>query len=226
MTQPASVADVLERMRAIDAALDPSDGVAVFSRVYRQVTERVAELLAGHATFHDDAFMAELDVRFAALWFEAHDARAGAVPKAWSPLLEARRRRGLLPIQYALAGMNAHIEHDLPVAVVACCEARGRTPTSPGVREDYERVNDLLAEVEAGIRRSFLTMVGQAADDHLGPVAHVVSSWNIEKARDIAWVTTLALWQLRHVDPLEAAYRRSLARTVGMGSRLLLTPMR
>ena len=38
---------------------------------------------------------------------------------------------GILPIQFALAGMNAHIENDLPLAVVATCTARRRTPTSP-----------------------------------------------------------------------------------------------
>ena len=82
----------------------------------------------------------------------------------------------MLPVQFALAGMNAHIEHDLPVAVVATCESRGTDPTSPGVREDHESVNDLLAEVEGGIRRSFLSDVGRSADDRLAPVAHLVSS--------------------------------------------------
>ncbi len=121
--------------------------------------------------------------------------------------------------------MNAHIEHDLPVAVVATCAARGLTPTTRGVREDYELVNDLLADVEGEIRRSFLTKVGKAADGHLGPVAHLVSAWNIDKARDLAWANTLALWELRRVERVAKRYAGALARTVGMGSRLLLTPL-
>jgi hypothetical protein len=169
--------------------------------------------------------MADLDMRFADLWFAAYDAPGHDVPRAWAPLFHDRLERGVLPIQFALAGVNAHIEHDLPVAVVRTCEAHGRTPHSPGVRDDYEKVNDLLAEVEGEIRRSFLTEVEQSVDDHLGPVAHLVSSWKIEQAREVAWVNVQTLWELRRLDFLQDAYAGALARTVGMGSRLLLTSL-
>lgn len=223
MTNPATVAVVIERMRAIDAELPRRDGVGVFNRLYLRVTEQVLARLAEGGFFHDDEFMASLDVAFADLWFEAYDASSRRMPKAWAPLFAARDERGVLPIQFALAGMNAHIEHDLALAVVRTCRAHGRSPASPGVHHDYELVNDLLAGVEAEIRRSFLTEVGQAVDDRLRPVAHLVSSWNIDRARDIAWVNALALWELRRIDFLLDRYAGALARSVGMGSRLLLT---
>ena len=119
----------------------------------------------------------------------------------------------------------AHIEHDLPLAVIDTCTARRRTPTSQGVQEDYEKVSELLADVEADIRRSFLTEVEQSVDDHLEPVAHLISSWNIDKARDFAWLNVQTLWELRRVRTLFDAYAATLARTVGMGSRLLLTSL-
>ena len=224
MSDLQTVEDVVARMLTIDDALDARDGVAVFNHVYLRVTRLVQARLSG-GTFHDDAFMAELDIRFAMLWLAAHDAPSRDVPRAWEPLFDRRRSAGLLPIQFALAGMNAHIEHDLPLAVVATCAARGRKPTSAGVRDDYEKVNDLLAEIEAEIRRSFLSQAAQAADDSLTPVVHLVSSWNIDKARDVAWVNTNTLWELRHIEMLRKAYAAGLARTVGMGSRLLLTPV-
>ena len=65
---------------------------------------------------------------------------------------------------------------------------------------------------------------GREVDDHLGPVIHLVSSWKIDKARDVAWVNVETLWALRHVGPLADRYRAALARTVGMASRCLLTP--
>ena len=224
MSEVSSVAEVLARLRAIDTELDSRDGVAVFNRVYLRVTELVLERL-DEGVFHDDAFMAELDIRFARLWFGAYDAEADSIPHAWAALFERRTDDRLLPIQFALAGMNAHIEHDLAVAVVATCESHGRSPSSPGVHDDYERVNGLLADIEAEIRRSFLTEVELAIDAHLGPVAHLVSSWNIDKARDIAWVTVNTLWELRPIGFLADAHRAGLARTVGMGSRFLLTPL-
>lgn len=209
-------------MRAIASETPPGDGAGVFNSVYRRVTDNVLERLAQGNVFSDDAFMSELTVRFAAFWFAAYDAH-DTKPRAWAPLFAVRSRRGVLPIQFALAGMNAHIEHDLPFAVVSTCTARRRTPTSPGVRDDYEKINDLLADAEAEIRRSFLTELEQAVDDHLSPVAHLVSSWSIDKARDFAWLNAQTLWELRRTNHLHKAYSEGLARTVGMGSRFLLT---
>ena len=77
---------------------------------------------------------------------------------------------------------------------------------------------------EAEIRRSFLDEVGRAADDRLAPVAHLVSSWSIEKARDVALLNARTIWELRRTPALKAAYLHGLAHTVGMGSRLLLAP--
>ncbi|OBF33849.1 hypothetical protein A5724_01580 [Mycobacterium sp. ACS1612] len=219
-----SVADVLARMRVIDSQTSAGDGVAVFNRVYLRVTEMIADRLASGGVFHDDAFIADLDVRFADYWFAAYDA-ADAKPKAWAPLFDARGNPKLLPIQFALAGMNAHIEHDLAFAVVTTCAARRLTPESEGVQQDFDKVNELLASVEAEIRRSFLTDVEQSIDDHLGPIAHLVTSWNIEKARDFAWLSARTLWELRRTRYLFDAYAATLAGTVGMGSRLLLTAL-
>ena len=92
------------------------------------------------------------------------------------------------------------------------------------MRRDYEAVNGLLADVEADIRRSFLDEVGTRIDDEIGPVVHLVSSWKIDKARDIAWASTETLWALRETSFLRTTFEASLAHTVGMTSRLLLTP--
>lgn len=217
-----TVPEVLSRMRTIAAETPPGDGAGVFNSVYQRVTETMLQRLNVGDFFSDAAFMTEMTVRFASYWFAAYDAH-DHIPKAWEPLFAVRSRRGVLPIQFALAGMNAHIEHDLPLAVNDTCTARQRTPTDPGVRDDYEKINDLLAEAEAAIRRSFLTELEQAVDDHITAVAHLVSSWSIEKARDFAWLNTQTLWELRRVNRLYRAYTVGLAHTVGMGSRFLLT---
>jgi hypothetical protein len=225
---PTTLADIIERLRSIDVECPPGDGVAVFNRVYLTVTQRIAELLSsvpGSPTWSDPAMIADLDVRFARLWLEAYDTVVAGdpAPAPWAPLFEARSG-GRWPIQYALAGMNSHIEHDLPLAVVRTCEARGLE--TDDVWRDYEAVNDVLAEVEADIRRSFLTEVGRAADEHVGPVVHLVSAWKIDKARDVAWVTAETLWALRRTEFLRERFVAGLGATVGMGSRVLLTPTR
>ncbi len=227
MSLPDTVPEVLERLRGIERDLPRTDGAAVFNRVYLQVTELVAAELEEAGGFEDLAFMAELDVRFANLWLAAHDAAAAGdrVPAAWKPLFEARERPGLLPIQFALAGMNAHIENDLPLAVVETCRARGVTPREPFVHRDFEAVNDLLARVESEIRRSFLTEVGQRLDEHVGALLHLVSAWKIDKARELAWVNVETLWATASLGPLHQRYVDVLEQTVGMTSRYLLTPV-
>ena len=224
MASAGSVQDVVRRLRRIAAELPPDDGAAVFNRMYLTVTESVAAGLARGTVFTDPEFMEHLDVTFASLWIEAYDADGHDVPKAWAALFERRRDLGVLPVQFALAGMNSHIGHDLAVAVVETCRQRGTSPTRPGIRDDFEAVNRLLAASESQIRRSFLTAAGQELDDRVGPVVHLVSSWKIDKARDVAWVNVEAMWAIRRSVRLAARYRSALARTVGMGSRLLLTP--
>ena len=223
-TAGTSVHDLIARLRGIDDELPRDDGAAVFNRMYLTVTENVASGLVGGTVFLDPEFMEHLDVTFASLWLEAYDADAHAVPRAWAALFERRRNPAVLPIQFAIAGMNSHIGHDLAVAVIQTCRAFGRSPHADGVRDDYEAVNRLLAASESGVRRSLLTPVGHAVDDHLGPVVHLINSWKIDKARDAAWVNVEALWAIRHLGTLADRYTAALARSVGMASRCLLTP--
>jgi hypothetical protein len=203
------VAAVIERLHRIDEELPGSDGAAVFNRVYLTVTEEVAAGLERAQVFRDPVFMTHLDVTFAGLWLGAYDATDHDVPKAWAALFERRHDRS----------------HDLPVAMVRTCSDLGASPHDAGVRDDYEKVNDLLAACEAKIRRSFLTEAAQAAEAHIGAVAHLISSWKIDRARDAAWVNVEALWSMRSLGALADRYRESLARTVGMTSRCLLTPL-
>ena len=223
---PTTVPQVIDRLRTIGESLPATDGVAIFNAMYLEVTERIAAGL-GTGAFRDDAFMTELDVRFARLWLSAYDAGSAdvAVPAAWAPLFEERRTTGLLRVQFALAGMNAHIEHDLPLAVVGTCVARDVDLGDRAVREDYDAVNALLASVEGEIRRSFLTAIGQHVDDEVGPLVHLVSAWNIDKARDLAWVSAETIWAMRDLARLSARFVAMLGHTVGMASRYLLTPV-
>ena len=63
-------------------------------------------------------------------------------------MLSARYAIGVDRIQFALAGMNAHINHDLSLALLATDQQRNVEPdlASPQ-HEDYEAVNGLLIRV-------------------------------------------------------------------------------
>ena len=116
--------------------------------------------------------------------------------------------------------MNAHINHDLAVAVVTTCRRARREPAT--MHDDYERINELLATVVRPIRQSFLDSLVVEAGAPLSPLADLVSAWSIDNARDAAWVHARTMWELRNVRPLTEAYRRTLGRTVGLVGRQML----
>jgi hypothetical protein len=225
-----SVPDVIERLRAIESASPRSNGVACFARLYREVTEGVnAEL--ERQTVADARFIAQLDVCFAGLFFSAFEAyrrEPGSEPPAWRPLFAGQSAHGVAPLQFALAGMNAHINRDLPVALVTTCRAltldlRESTPE----HADFVRVNTLLAQVEQRIKRSYVTGWLGAVDrlvHRVHRIDDIVAMWDVARARDAAWTTAQALWAL-HGDPaLESEFLATLDRMVGLASRGFLIP--
>jgi hypothetical protein len=221
-----TIEDVLARMRAIQASLEPRDGVGRFNRAYLHTTEAVRDhVVAGF--FHDAGFVESLDVIFAARYFAAVDAAAAGqkVDPAWRPLFASRHDARVQPIQFVVAGMNTHINHDLPIAVVDTCRARSTHPRADHIPSDYRKVNEVLEKVEAEIRRSLLDELERELDEQIEPLIHLVSSWSTTQAREAAWIRAQVLWLLQD-DPW--LYEQSIgttARTVGMTSRHLLTPL-
>jgi Family of unknown function (DUF5995) len=218
---------VVAALPAIVAALPADDGVAAFTRLYLAVTQAVQRSVRAE-TFEDRPFLARLDVVFASLFLDALRAAAGGrtVPRAWAPLLESRGRRGVIPLQFALAGMNAHINRDLPLALVETCDERGIELRRRSAQyRDFRRVDPLLAATEARVKTELLTRQLAAADVALGQVDDVLAMWKVERAREAAWCNAEALWALRGRPQLRAGFVRTLDRTVGFGGRGLLRPL-
>ncbi|MYS24591.1 hypothetical protein GA0115240_16595 [Streptomyces sp. DvalAA-14] len=219
---PADVGQVLSRMRALNSVLPHGDGVAVFNRVYLSVTEELRARLAARA-FADVYAAGELAVRFAGRYLAAvEDDLAGRRPPAcWRPLLRLRAHRGIRPIQFALAGINAHVGHDLALAVVDTCRATDRELRT--LEGDFDRVGEVLTGIEERVREEL--MPGPDVLDRADPLTHVVGAWSLERARDAAWAAARLLWALREADD---AYRECVLRLdagVGLVGRFLLTPL-
>lgn len=217
----SSIADVVKVMRQIDAALDNHDGLKWFNLLYLKVTESV---LTAPPNWEDAAWLTRLDVVFANLYFDA--LLQPDTARAWRPLLQARQRPGIARIQFALAGMNAHINHDLPIAVVQTCTERGIAPAegTPQHR-DFERVNPLLATVEGEVKSFLATGIVGLADQAFGRIDDVIAMWNVQKARATAWNNAEVLWHLRDAQLPRKMFERNLENLVGLASRGLLLPV-
>lgn len=218
-----SVPEAIARMEEIEAALPAADGLACFNRMYLDVTRQVYSQL-GQGFYTDPAFMTRLDVDFANLYFAAADLAGdpAAVPLAWRPLVERRGEAGIEPIQFALAGMNAHINHDLPIAMVSACTDLATSPGAGQHFTDYQKVDQLLDEAEQAIRESFESRPERAIDHHLSAVATLTCNWCINTARDMAWDNARLLWALRGDPHAHGLFLDSLAASTAVASRMLL----
>ena len=162
---------------------------------------------------------------FANLYFAAADTAGttGAVPLAWRPLVARRAVAGIEPVQFALAGMNAHINHDLPLAMVSTCTALATAPEAGPHFADYQKVDQLLEGAEQSIRQSFESVAELAADRHLAAVANLIATWTINGARDMAWNNCLLLWAVRDDPIARGLFLGTLAASTALASRMLLT---
>lgn len=222
-TLDATVHDVIARMRALDAALPADDGVAVFNRVYLAVTQEV-DLRIDTGRFPDARAARTLDLRFAERYLAAVDAAATdrRPPACWRPLFQMRRHPGVRPLQFALAGINAHIGHDLALAVVDACRDLGCEPAD--LADEYEQVGDLLVALEEHLREEL--MPGPDLLQIADPLTHLLGSWSLERARDATWTAARALWALRRLPDVAGEFADRLDTAVGFAGRMLLTPLR
>jgi hypothetical protein len=211
----ASIADVIARMEAIDGALPAGDGLKWFNLLYLMVTQQV-EAASPAGTWKDPLWLTRLDVVFAQLYFDAvanWTSHAATVPSSWQALFEARFTAGIDRIQFALAGMNAHINHDLALALLQAGGPLNLAPfaTSPE-HDDFEAVNGLL---EAALPQAltFLAtgLLGEAAQD-TGKIGRFLAIWNVRAARDLAWDVAVKL------NPLDG-----LARTIALAAQDQIT---
>jgi hypothetical protein len=226
-TPVSTAAEVLSVLGEIVDALPPADGIRAFSRLYQAVTTDVRDFL-GMTTFSNPAWVDRLDAEFANLYFGAlklfvHE--SPDTPRAWYPLF-ANRGEPRAALQFAVAGMNAHINRDLPVALVAACEKTGvelsrRTPEY----RDFLAVNPLLAGVEDRIKSEFLTGGLAVADHLLGRLDDMVANFSVVEARAGAWSHGEALWALRGSHLLSTTFLDALDGLVGFASRGLLLPV-
>lgn len=189
-TPPGTIDDVLRMMQQIDELLANGDGLKWFNRLYMMVTKEV-DFSPPPGGWEDAIWLLRLDVVFASFYFRAvAGSLDGSVATAssWCALMEARHAPGIDRILFALAGMNAHINHDLALALLETDRERNVVPQNGSPQHtDYQTVNELLNNVmPAALQMLAVGILGLAAQD-TGKIGRVLAFWNICKARDLAW---------------------------------------
>jgi hypothetical protein len=228
-TKPQSISDVLRILHVIDSTCDDRDGLKWFNRLYLQVTEAIVErLAAGDGEFANPEWLRQLDVQFARLYFSALQSSLSeqATPSCWQVMFKSRDQSSIARIQYALAGVNAHINHDLPEAIVATCQITSTTPDEGGTLDnEYTALNSTLDQL---VESAKLTLSVRLLGDSLPPVSHledVIAAWNVSAARESAWDSAQQLWLLRTTPALSSSFMGVLDGFTTVINKVLLVPV-
>jgi hypothetical protein len=226
-TPPASIAGVLELIEKIDTTCIPGDGLRWFNSLYAEVTQAIETRVAG-AGFSDPTWISELDAQFAKLYFNAlYAGLTGApCPGSWQALFACRADTRIARIQFALAGVNAHINHDLPEALVATCGATATPPLHVSIQyRDYTAVNMTLdGIIETAKKALYVRLLG----DPLPVVSHLedtIAAWSMSAARESAWNNAEILWHLQSTPVLASSFLDNLDGLTTVAGKALLVPV-
>jgi hypothetical protein len=224
---PATIDAVVSTLEAIDAALPETDGLAWFNRFYLRVTRAVRDRIAA-AEFANPAWMAKLDVVFAGYYCTAlvEWERGGQPPGCWRALLSQRGECAIARIQFALAGVNAHINHDLPLALLDTFEATGVDPQQGGLPyTDYTSLNATLAAQIAAATAEWMVRLPGDALPEANRLADTLAAWSLTAAREAAWTNAELLWGIRDLPLVAGRYLDVIDGLASVAGKALLVPV-
>ena len=123
----------------------------------------------------------------------------------------------------ALAGMNAHINRDLPEGIVQTFTALGGNPlTDRDRRQDFDSINALLERVEQDVRADFSVGLVAVVDELGHDVDDAVAMWKVRSARAAAWTNAKVMWTLRDIPTLRDEFFARLDGLTALAGRGLL----
>ena len=191
---------LIERMEALLGPLqEAGDARRFFHATYLRTTRAVRDALRT-GLFSDPEWVERWDVAFADLYLDALAAGTGggAVSRPWAVAFRAARDQPSAPaLRHVLLGMNAHINYDLPQALLAVI--------SPGEfadlavvarrRADHQRIDEVLSR-RVGAEDEELARIGaprSLTDTLLGPANQAASRRFLRESRAKVWHNAVAL---------------------------------
>lgn len=201
------------------------DRRGVFATAYLAITRAIErEILAGG--FNDAEWATRYLVCFGNLYRRAFLAwgsgTPASTPKSWGIAFDAARTGTGFVIQHLLLGINAHINHDLALALDEVGIDRDR----PAKYQDHARVNAVLEAATAALK---LEVSGKYApilerlDWIAGRLDDDIVRFSIPKARDHAWSCAVSLSGARSAVE-RAIILRALDEQAAVMARLILAP--
>jgi Family of unknown function (DUF5995) len=207
------IEELIAHMAALLEPLEAAgDQRRYFHATYQRTTIAVAaELKRGG--FADADWVEQWDVAFADLYLDALDANmTGRTPaRPWAIAFGAPA--GLPPLRHVLLGMNAHINYDLPQALLAVITDEQFDDAALLARRegDHRSIDDVLAARVAAEDDELTSISGPTPllDRLLRPASRLATQRFLREARQKVWANAIALSRARRQGP--HAYTATLA---------------
>jgi Family of unknown function (DUF5995) len=207
------IEELIARMAGL---LEPLEAAGDQRRYFHATYLRTTVAVAGEISrggFADAEWVERWDIVFAGLYLDALEAdRAGRRPsRPWAVAFGAPE--GLPPLRHVLLGMNAHINYDLPQALVAVIsDAQFRDAALLARREaDHRKIDAVLASRVAAEEDELTRLSGPAPwlDRLLRPASRLGTQRFLREAREKVWANAAGLSRARGQGP--GAYAVALA---------------
>jgi hypothetical protein len=221
---PGTIGAVVTKLVTLQAILDelpPSPAnnrVSAFNELYLKITRRVEHAI--RTGVNQPEFLELLDIEFAKRYFDALDLWNNDnedTPDVWEVLFKRASDTRMSRLTAAMLGVNAHINHDLALALIGTWNETGAPPPDDDtIHADYLLVNEIFFEEIPPLRRGFSTKWQLELDEFVGPLDDWSQRVLVTVTRARAWDQARDLWLLRHdADDFEQA-RRTMDRAASL----------
>jgi hypothetical protein len=199
------IEELIARMAVL---LEPLEAAGDKRRYFHATYQRTTIAVAGEIRrggFADAEWVERWDVVFADLYLDALEGdMAGRRPsRPWAIAFGAPA--GLPPLRHVLLGMNAHINYDLPQALVAVISDDQFDDAALLARReaDHRAIDEVLASRVAAEDDELTKLSGPAPllDRLLRPVNRLGSQRFLREAREKVWANATVLSRARRRSP-------------------------
>ena len=182
------IADTAKDLRT--AALAAGDASGYFPALYSRVTARIGASI-DEGAFADGPGIDRFATRFASHYVAAADDHLRGA-RCWQACWNVASDQRLLIVQHLLLGINAHVNYDLPRAVVEVADERGDLMS---IRHDFDAVNDVLAATYDDVIKD-LDRVSRWVNGAARVGGGRAFNFSLRLARARAWQAASAMYSL------------------------------
>ena len=222
-----TIPDVVERLTQVyeyagsSTTAGENDGIVCFTELYRTITETVDT-----ENYEDRDFLVRLDLEFARRYFLALRSYAsdrGSAPHPWRLLFDARSNPDIERVQFAAAGVNAHINYDLAAALLATW---GDFAPNDARQRDFGKINDVFDRHMDGLRQRYNAPFGDVGVDGsvFDRLSNVISSVLVRGTRANAWIDAMHVWNADDRETARGRLLEELSVVASLLGRALLLP--